>query len=96
MSPEDLRANELLRGTELARAQQGQLEWQRYANAAELHALLVEPSAGTEAEMRAIDPFAQCAARLSASQEITQHTAELQINRALALRDRLPEVNARC
>ncbi|WP_020106184.1 HNH endonuclease signature motif containing protein [Nocardia sp. 348MFTsu5.1] len=94
ISPEELRANELLRDTELARAQQGQLEWQRYTAAAELHALLVEPSAGTEAEMRAIDPFAQCAARLSASQEITQHTAELQINRALALRDRLPAVNA--
>ncbi|WP_231373706.1 HNH endonuclease signature motif containing protein [Nocardia sp. 348MFTsu5.1] len=95
MGPEELRANELLHDSELARAQQGQLEWKRYTVAAELHALLVEPSAGTEAEMRAIDPFAQCAARLSASQEITQHTAELQINRALALRDRLPEVNAR-
>ena len=43
--------------------------------------------------MRALDLFAQCAARLAMAQGLTQHAAELQINRALALRDRLPEVN---
>ena len=91
---ESLGINELLRNTELAMAQQSRMEWERYAAAAMLHRHLVEPTAGTEAEMRALDPFAQCAARLAAAQGLTQRTAELQINRGVALRDRLPAVNA--
>ena len=78
---ESLGINALLRNTELAMAQQSRMEWERYAAAAMLHRHLVEPTAGTEAEMRALDPFAQCAARLSAAQGLTQRTAELQINR---------------
>ncbi|WP_028463102.1 DUF222 domain-containing protein [Nocardia sp. 348MFTsu5.1] len=89
-----LRTNELLRNTKLAMAQQSRMEWERYTAAAMVHQQLVEPTVGTQVEMRALDPFAQCAARLAVAQGITQHAAELQVNRALALRDRLPSVNA--
>src|ERR1700748_593049 len=86
--------NELLRNTELAVAQQSRMEWERYAAAAMLHRRLVEPTAGSEAQMRVLDPFTQCAARLGIAQGLTQRAAELQISRGVALRDRLPAVNA--
>ena len=82
IGPDDLLRNELLRNTELGDGAAGSAGVGALYRRGGVARQLVEPSAGTEAEMRALDPFAQCAARLSAAQEITQQTAELQINRA--------------
>lgn len=88
-----LRPNELLRNAEAAVAGQAYLEWARYDAAAQLHRQLVEPLEDTAVALRALDPFAVCAARLAAAQQITQQGAEHHLSRALALRDRLPAVN---
>jgi hypothetical protein len=47
----------LLRNTDLAMKPQSRTEWERYTAAAELHRQLVQPFAGTEVEMRALDPL---------------------------------------
>lgn len=88
-----LRPNELLRNAEAAVAGQAYLEWARYDAAAQMHRQLVEPHEDTAVALRALDPFAVCAARLAAAQQITQQGAEHHLSRALALRDRLPAVN---
>jgi hypothetical protein len=86
------RPNELLRNAELAMAGLGYLEWARYVAAAELHRQVVEPHDNTSVSLRAVDPYAVCAARLAAAQQMTQTGAEHHLSRALALRDRLPQV----
>jgi hypothetical protein len=86
------RPNELLRNAELAMAGLGYLEWARYVAAAELHRRVVEPHDNTTVSLRAVDPYAVCAARLAAAQQMTQTGAEHHLSRALALRDRLPQV----
>ncbi|WP_343287395.1 DUF222 domain-containing protein [Gordonia sp. SID5947] len=70
------------------------LAWQDYQTAVELHARIV----GAQPDPHALflkDGFADCAARLAYALGIGQPAAEQLLNRALALRDRLPEVSAR-
>jgi hypothetical protein len=86
------RPNELLRNAELAVAGLGYLEWARYVAAAALHRQVVEPYENTTVSLPAVDPYAVCAARLAAAQQMTQAGAEHHLARALALRDRLPQV----
>lgn len=88
------RPNELLRGAEMAVIAQSYFEWTRYDAAAQLHRQMVEPLEHTPVALRAVDPFSVCAAQLAAAQSMTQKGAEYHLMRALALRDRLPRVNA--
>ncbi|PYE14541.1 uncharacterized protein DUF222, partial [Williamsia limnetica] len=87
-----LRPNELLRNCERSVAAQSYFEWVRYDSAAQLHRLVVAPLEDSPVGLRAVDPFAVCAAQLAAAQQITQQGAENYLTRALALRDRLPHV----
>ncbi|SIR94284.1 DUF222 domain-containing protein [Williamsia sterculiae] len=82
--------NDLL--TELAHATAGQsfLEWQRYRLAAELHTQLVGEEVLTDYRM--IDSTALCATRIATVLSIAQVSAEGLLARAVALRDRLPQV----
>ncbi|WP_246833460.1 DUF222 domain-containing protein [Williamsia sp. 1138] len=87
-----LRPNELLRNCERSVTAQSYFEWVRYDSAAQLHRQVVAPLENTPVALRAVDPFAVCAAQLAAAQQITQQGAEHYLTRALALRDRLPHV----
>ncbi|MBY6368353.1 DUF222 domain-containing protein, partial [Rhodococcoides corynebacterioides] len=66
------------------------LEWRRYQHAAALHTELVVPEEGSDE--RAVDAFAQCAARVATSLSVSQYVAERLLDDAVALRDRLPRV----
>ncbi|WP_074922278.1 DUF222 domain-containing protein [Rhodococcoides kroppenstedtii] len=66
------------------------LEWRRYQHAAALHTDLVVPE--EDCDERAVDAFAQCAARLATTLSVSQYVAERLLDNAVALRDRLPRV----
>ncbi|MFC7961066.1 DUF222 domain-containing protein [Rhodococcoides kroppenstedtii] len=66
------------------------LEWRRYQHAAALHTDLVVPE--EDCDERAVDAFAQCAARLATTLSVSQYVAERLLDDAVALRDRLPRV----
>ncbi|MBY6409907.1 DUF222 domain-containing protein, partial [Rhodococcoides corynebacterioides] len=66
------------------------LEWRRYQHAAALHTELVVPE--EDRDERAVDAFAQCAARLATTLSVSQYVAERLLDDAVALRDRLPRV----
>ncbi|MDQ1202364.1 hypothetical protein QE449_002982 [Rhodococcus sp. SORGH_AS303] len=68
------------------------LEWTRYRAAAELHTRLVAPL--DTADRRRFDATTHCAARIAAVLSITQGAGEGILTRAVALRDRLPDVAA--
>ncbi|SIS03561.1 HNH endonuclease signature motif containing protein [Williamsia sterculiae] len=82
--------NDLL--AEMVHATQGQsfLEWQRYRLAAELDTQLVGEEILTDYRM--IDSTALCATRIATVLSIGQVSAEGLLARAVALRDRLPQV----
>ena len=66
------------------------LEWRRYRHAAALHTDLV--LAEEDHDERAVDAYAQCAARLATALSVSQYVAERLLDNAVALRDRLPRV----
>ncbi|MFW0871719.1 DUF222 domain-containing protein [Rhodococcoides corynebacterioides] len=66
------------------------LEWRRYRHAAALHTDLV--LAEEDRDERAVDAFAQCAARIATALSVSQYVAERLLDNAVALRDRLPRV----
>ncbi|MFC7959412.1 DUF222 domain-containing protein [Rhodococcoides kroppenstedtii] len=66
------------------------LEWRRYRHAAALHTDLV--LAEEDRDERAVDAFAQCAARIATALSVSQYVAERILDNAVALRDRLPRV----
>ncbi|MFC8279907.1 DUF222 domain-containing protein, partial [Rhodococcoides kroppenstedtii] len=66
------------------------LEWRRYRHAAALHTELVVPE--EDRDERAVDAFAQCAARIATALSVSQYVAERILDNAVALRDRLPRV----
>ncbi|SIR80847.1 DUF222 domain-containing protein [Williamsia sterculiae] len=66
------------------------LEWQRYRIAAELDSQLVGDEVLTDYRM--IDSTALCATRIATVLSISQVAAERLLARAVALRDRLPQV----
>ncbi len=66
------------------------LEWRRYRHAAALHTELVVPD--EDRDERAVDAFAQCAARVATTLSVSQYVAERLLDDAVALRDRLPRV----
>ncbi|MBY6408267.1 DUF222 domain-containing protein, partial [Rhodococcoides corynebacterioides] len=66
------------------------LEWRRYQHAAALHTELVVPE--EDRDERAVDAFAQCAARIATTLSVSQYVAERLLDDAVALRDRLPRV----
>ncbi|WP_072681194.1 DUF222 domain-containing protein [Rhodococcoides corynebacterioides] len=66
------------------------LEWRRYQHAAALHTDLV--LAEEDRDERAVDAFAQCAARIATALSVSQYVAERILDNAVALRDRLPRV----
>ncbi|MBY6350363.1 DUF222 domain-containing protein [Rhodococcoides corynebacterioides] len=66
------------------------LEWRRYRHAAALHTDLV--LAEEDRDERAVDAFAQCAARIATTLSVSQYVAERILDSAVALRDRLPRV----
>ncbi|MBY6409927.1 DUF222 domain-containing protein, partial [Rhodococcoides corynebacterioides] len=68
----------------------GYLEWRRYQHAAALHTDLVVPE--EDHDERAVDAYAQCAARLATTLSVSQYVAERLLDDAVALRDRLPRV----
>ncbi|MFC7957469.1 DUF222 domain-containing protein [Rhodococcoides kroppenstedtii] len=68
----------------------GYLEWRRYQHAAALHTELVVPE--EDHDERAVDAFAQCAARIATALSVSQYVAERLLDNAVALRDRLPRV----
>ncbi|SFA61854.1 protein of unknown function, partial [Rhodococcoides kroppenstedtii] len=68
----------------------GYLEWRRYRHAAALHTELVMPE--EDRDERAVDAFAQCAARIATALSVSQYVAERLLDNAVALRDRLPRV----
>ncbi|MBY6438414.1 DUF222 domain-containing protein, partial [Rhodococcus kroppenstedtii] len=68
----------------------GYLEWRRYRHAAALHTELVVPE--EDRDERAVDAFAQCAARIATALSVSQYVAERVLDNAVALRDRLPRV----
>ncbi|MFW0872857.1 DUF222 domain-containing protein [Rhodococcoides corynebacterioides] len=68
----------------------GYLEWRRYRHVAALHTDLV--LAEEDHDERAVDAFAQCAARIATSLSVSQYVAERLLDNAVALRDRLPRV----
>ena len=68
----------------------GYLEWRRYRHAAALHTELVMPE--EDRDERAVDEYAQCAARIATALSVSQYVAERLLDNAVALRDRLPRV----
>ncbi|WP_072681230.1 DUF222 domain-containing protein [Rhodococcoides corynebacterioides] len=68
----------------------GYLEWRRYRHVAALHTDLV--LAEEDRDERAVDAFAQCAARIATALSVSQYVAERLLDHAVALRDRLPRV----
>ncbi|WP_068104618.1 DUF222 domain-containing protein [Rhodococcus sp. PBTS 1] len=68
----------------------GCLEWRRYRHAAALHTELVVPE--EDRDERAVDAYAQCAARIATALSVSQYVAERLLDNAVALRDRLPRV----
>ncbi|MBY6361917.1 DUF222 domain-containing protein [Rhodococcoides corynebacterioides] len=66
------------------------LEWRRYRHVAALHTDLV--LAEEDRDERAVDAFAQCAARIATALSVSQYVAERILDSAVALRDRLPRV----
>ncbi|WP_068145969.1 DUF222 domain-containing protein [Rhodococcoides corynebacterioides] len=66
------------------------LEWRRYQHVAALHTDLV--LAEEDRDERAVDAFAQCAARIATALSVSQYVAERILDNAVALRDRLPRV----
>ncbi|MBY6437690.1 DUF222 domain-containing protein, partial [Rhodococcus kroppenstedtii] len=66
------------------------LEWRRYRHAAALHTELVVPE--EDRDERAVDAYAQCAARIATALSVSQYVAERILDNAVALRDRLPRV----
>ncbi|MBT1192962.1 HNH endonuclease signature motif containing protein [Rhodococcoides kroppenstedtii] len=68
----------------------GYLEWRRYRHAAALHTELVVPE--EDYDERAVDAYAQCAARIATVLSVSQYVAERLLDNAVALRDRLPRV----
>ncbi|WP_072681300.1 DUF222 domain-containing protein [Rhodococcoides corynebacterioides] len=66
------------------------LEWRRYRHVAALHTDLV--LAEEDRDERAVDAFAQCAARIATALSVSQYVAERILDHAVALRDRLPRV----
>ncbi|MBY6437909.1 DUF222 domain-containing protein, partial [Rhodococcus kroppenstedtii] len=66
------------------------LEWRRYRHAAALHTDLVVPE--EDRDERAVDAYAQCAARIATTLSVSQYVAERLLDNAVALRDRLPRV----
>ncbi|WP_074922141.1 DUF222 domain-containing protein [Rhodococcoides kroppenstedtii] len=68
----------------------GYLEWRRYQHAAALHTELVVPE--EDRDERAVDAYAQCAARIATALSVSQYVAERLLDNAVALRDRLPRV----
>ncbi|MGW5268040.1 DUF222 domain-containing protein [Rhodococcus sp. NPDC003994] len=68
----------------------GYLEWRRYRHVAALHTELVVPE--EDRDERAVDAYAQCAARIATALSVSQYVAERIIDNAVALRDRLPRV----
>ncbi|MBY6364730.1 DUF222 domain-containing protein, partial [Rhodococcoides corynebacterioides] len=68
----------------------GYLEWRRYRHVAALHTDLV--LAEEDRDERAVDAFAQCAARIATALSVSQYVAERLLDNAVALRDRLPRV----
>ncbi|MFC7959451.1 DUF222 domain-containing protein [Rhodococcoides kroppenstedtii] len=68
----------------------GYLEWRRYRHAAALHTELVVPE--EDRDERAVDAYAQCAARIATALSVSQYVAERLLDNAVALRDRLPRV----
>ncbi|MBT1192120.1 DUF222 domain-containing protein [Rhodococcoides kroppenstedtii] len=68
----------------------GYLEWRRYRHAAALHTELVVPE--EDRDERAVDAYAQCAARIATTLSVSQYVAERLLDNAVALRDRLPRV----
>ncbi len=66
------------------------LEWRRYRHAAALHTELVVPE--EDSDERAVDAYAQCAARIATALSVSQYVAERILDNAVALRDRLPRV----
>ncbi len=68
----------------------GYLEWRRYRHAAALHTELVVPE--EDYDERAVDAYAQCAARIATTLSVSQYVAERLLDNAVALRDRLPRV----
>ncbi|MGW5267017.1 DUF222 domain-containing protein [Rhodococcus sp. NPDC003994] len=66
------------------------LEWRRYRHAAALHTELVMPE--EDYDERAVDAYAQCAARIATALSVSQYVAERLLDNAVALRDRLPRV----
>ncbi|MBY6364207.1 DUF222 domain-containing protein, partial [Rhodococcoides corynebacterioides] len=68
----------------------GYLEWRRYRHVAALHTDLV--LAEEDRDERAVDAFAQCAARIATALSVSQYVAERILDSAVALRDRLPRV----
>ncbi|MGW5267133.1 DUF222 domain-containing protein [Rhodococcus sp. NPDC003994] len=66
------------------------LEWRRYRHVAALHTELVVPE--EDRDERAVDAYAQCAARIATTLSVSQYVAERLLDNAVALRDRLPRV----
>ncbi|MGV9709994.1 DUF222 domain-containing protein [Gordonia sp. NPDC003424] len=94
MASDDTEINDLLRTFLWTERGRSFVEWQDYQAAAELHRRLVEANAGPH-DLLLVDGFAGCAARIAQSKAISQREAEGFLRRAVALRDRLPQVAER-
>ncbi len=82
--------NDVLGEMRYAAAGVGYLEWVTYRDAAQLHAQLVEPEIVTDVRM--VDALTRCATRIATQLSISQMSGEGLLHRAIALRDRLPQV----
>ncbi|GAC70957.1 DUF222 domain-containing protein [Gordonia soli] len=93
---------DLLTGLADHRRAEAFIAWSRYRSIARLHDLLVgsthdhaeSTSPASAADLRTIDEYAQCAARIAMTDGVSQTAGESMLTEALALRDRLPEVGA--
>lgn len=90
-SPGLLRPKELVRSLQTVARAKGYAAWAEYATAAEIHRQLARPT--EKKDLRQLDGWAQCSARVAACMNLTPGSADGVLRRGLALRDRLPMVN---
>ncbi|WP_110470285.1 HNH endonuclease signature motif containing protein [Williamsia limnetica] len=90
-TPHLLRPRELTTSMQQLAHVKGLAAWSEYATAAEIHRQLAQPTA--EVDVRQLDGWAHCSARVGAALGVTPGWADNVIRRGLALRDRLPQVN---
>ncbi|PXW30056.1 UNVERIFIED_CONTAM: uncharacterized protein DUF222 [Williamsia faeni] len=90
-SPSLLSPQELVRSLRKVAHAKGYAAWAEYSTAAEIHRQLAKPA--EMEDLRQLDGWAQCSARIAACLNLTPGSADGVLRRALALRDRLPLVN---